>query len=370
MVDHELKQTPLYDYYIKKGLKLTDFGGWALPIQYTKIQTEHDAVRQHVGLFEVSHMGEILITGSDVIEWFNRLITNNAQKIELLSAQYTAIVNEEGYTLDDLIYYYINENQLFVTPNAGNKDKILAWLKQHNADGVVKIEDKSSDYGLIAIQGPKSQEVLSRLTDANLSDLTYYHILVDQVVADVDDVYISKTGYTGELGFELYVPWEQTQHIWQALLEAGDDLDITECGLGSRDTLRLEAGMALYGNELSEEITPIEGGIAFAIDFNKDDFIGKEALLEVKADPNRFMSRGFELLGKGIARQGYQVYETEESTEVIGEVTSGTKSPTFKKALGFVKIKKPFAKLGNEVFVEIRNKRVPAVITKKDWLKK
>lgn len=369
MGEQELKQTPLYDYYIDKGLKLTDFGGWALPIQFTKIQEEHDAVRQAVGIFEVSHMGEILITGPTVLEWFNQIITNDTLKNKLNGAQYTAIVNEDGYTLDDLIYYYIDHNQLFVTPNAGNKDKVLAWLNNHNTDGVVEIIDQSNEYGLIAVQGPQSDAVLKEITDGAATELGYYQILQNQTVAGVGSVHISKTGYTGELGYELYIPWNQTTTVWKTLLEVGERYGLKECGLGARDTLRLEAGMALYGNDLSEEITPIEGGISFAVDFNKENFIGKEALEKVKNDPKRFMSRGFELLGKGIARQGYKIYETEDSTEIIGEVTSGTKSPTLKKALGFVQIRKPYAKLNNNFFIEIRNKRIPAIITKKDWLK-
>ncbi|MGO4941845.1 glycine cleavage system aminomethyltransferase GcvT [Ruoffia tabacinasalis] len=369
MAEENLKQTPLFDYYVEKGLKLTDFGGWALPIQFTKIQEEHDAVRQTVGIFEVSHMGEILIKGSNVLEWFNQIITNDTQKISINDAQYTAIVNEDGYTLDDLIYYYVAENTLFVTPNAGNKDKILAWLNQHNSDNTVEIIDQSAEYGLIAVQGPNSEKVLKEIAAPEVLELNSFQMFSEQTVAGVDSVRISKTGYTGELGYELYIPWAQTAKVWEALLNVGESYGLKECGLGARDTLRLEAGMALYGNDLSEEITPIEGGIAFAVDLNKENFIGKEALEKVKNDPNRYMSRGFELTGKGIARQGYKIFESEESTEVIGEVTSGTKSPTFKKALGFAQIRKPYAKINNQIFIEIRNKRVPAIITKKDWLK-
>lgn len=370
MEDSSLLKTPLYDYYVEQGLKLTDFGGWALPIQFSKIQEEHDVVRQSVGIFDVSHMGEIRIKSNkgDVYDWFNQLITNDVSKNKLTKAQYTAVVNEGGKTLDDLIYYHIGQGELFVTPNAGNKDKILNWLIDHNEDNQVTIVDQSLEYGLIAVQGPNSQSLLEKLTDSNFQDMTYYSILVDSTVAGVENVFISRTGYTGEQGYELYIPWDDTLSVWQALLTEGQDFGIKPCGLGARDTLRLEAGMALYGNDLSEEISPIEGGIAFAVDFNKENFIGKEALLQVKNDPNRLMSRGFELLGKGIARHGYPIYETAESDQVIGEVTSGTKSPTFNKALGFAMVLKPYAKLNNTVYIEIRNKRVEAMLTKKDWL--
>lgn len=368
----ELLKTPMYDYYTEQGLKLTDFGGWALPIQFTKIQDEHDAVRNNVGIFDASHMGEILISDGkeDVYTWLNRIITNDTTKNDLNGAQYTAVVNEDGMTLDDLIYYHVAPQQLLLTPNASNTKKILGWLNKHNDDGQVSIEDQSSKYGLIAVQGPESQNVMEKLTDANIQDLKGFTLIMDTEVAGVSDVIISKTGYTGELGYELYIPWNDTPTIWKALLEAGDEFNIKQCGLGARDTLRLEAGMALYGNDLSEEISPIEAGIAFAVDFNKLEFIGKEALTKIKADPNRYMSRGFELVGKGIARHDSKVYETAESEQAIGIVTSGTKSPSFNKAIGYVMVEKPYAKLNNTVYIEIRNKRVEAVLTKKDWLKR
>lgn len=366
-----LKKTPLYDYYLENNLKLTDFGGWALPIQFTKIAEEHEAVRERVGLFDVAHMGEIRVTGEYALDFVNSIITNDASKLEDHQAMYTAITNEDGGTLDDVIFYKHADDSFTFTPNAANTEKILQWFKQHNQENQVTIEDQTNEIGLIAIQGPKAEAVLEKVTDANLAELKSYHYLSDQTVADVHSVAISRTGYTGEEGFELYVPFGRQLEIWQALLKAGEEFGLQECGLGARDTLRLEAGLPLYGNDLSEEINPIEGGIGFTVktdDKKEADYPGKEALETYKSQDQKRQSRGFELKGRGIARPGMSV-KLEDGTE-IGQVTSGTMSPTFKKAIGFALINKQYAKLGNEVFIEIRNKLVPAELVKKDWLRR
>lgn len=366
-----LKKSPLYDYYVEKKLKLTDFGGWALPIQITKLAEEHAAVRERVGLFDCAHMGEIQITGEKALDFVNEIITNDATKLEDNQAMYTAITNENGGTLDDVIFYRQAEDSFLFTPNAANTGKILNWFKQHNQDDRVTIEDRSDEIGLIAIQGPKAEAVLQKLTDTDLSDIKSYHYLPRQTVVGVDQVAISRTGYTGEAGFELYVPFDQQLFIWKALLEAGAEFDIQECGLGARDTLRLEAGLPLYGNDMSEDINPYEGGIAFTIkigDQKEAEYPGKNALTAHKAKKEKRISRGFELKDRGIARAG-MVVETADGTE-IGTVTSGTMSPTFNKAIGFMLIDQAHAKLGDEVFVEVRKKRVPAKIVKKDWLRR
>lgn len=363
-------KSPLFDYYHDEKIKLVDFAGWALPIQYSKIQDEHHSVRNHVGLFEVSHMGEIFVKGEQVIDWFNRLITNDARKCLVNQAQYTAVVNEKGQTLDDLIYYRLSDDEIMVTPNAGNYKTILRWLEKHNNDGLVEINDKTFDIGLIAVQGPDSEKVLTKLTDTDLSEITNYRFLAEQSVANVDNVLISRTGYTGEDGFELYIPWDDTLTVWNALLEAGEEYNITRAGLGARDTLRLEAGMALYGNDITEDINPLEAALSFAVDFSKDDFIGKDFLEEYKQSENQRVSRAFEMEGKGIARQGYLVYESEDSEASIGQVTSGTKSPSLGIALGLVLIDKQYSKIGTTIYIEIRNKRIPAIITRKNWLKR
>lgn len=367
----ELRRTPLYDYYLEKGLKLMDFGGWALPVQYTKIMEEHKAVREAVGIFDCAHMGEIRITGKNALDFVNSVITNDATKVKDNQSMYTAVTNEAGGTLDDVIFYKTSDEHFTFTPNASNTEKILNWFNKHNQDEDVVIEDVSADFGLIAIQGPKAVSVLEKLTDTNLSYIKPFYFKADQTVAGVSPVLISRTGYTGEDGFELYVPFDEQLTIWKQLLEAGEEFGITECGLGARDTLRLEAGLALYGNDLSEDINPIEGGIGFTVktgDKKEVDYPGKEALEAHRAADSKRLSRGFELLGKGIAREGMPV-KLADGTEV-GVVTSGTKSPTFKKAIGFLMIDKNHAQLENEVFIDIRNKLVPAVLVKKDWLRR
>lgn len=366
-----LKKTPLYDYYLEKGVTLTDFGGWALPIQFTKIVDEHKAVRESVGLFDVAHMGEIRITGDRAIEFVNSVITNDASTLGNNQAMYTAITNEEGGTLDDVIFYKRTDDFITFTPNAGNTEKILNWFNQHNKEGMVTIEELTAEFGLIALQGPNAEAVLEKLTDADLPNLKTYHYLPEQTVAGVSPVAISRTGYTGEEGFELYVPFDQQLNLWKELLKAGEEYEIKECALGARDTLRLEAGLPLYGNDLSEEINPFEGGIGFTVktsDKKTEDYPGKAALEALKAQTNKRQTRGFELQERGIARPGMPV-KLEDGTE-IGFVTSGTMSPTFKKAIGFMLIDNQHAKLGSEVFVEIRKKLVPAKIVKKDWLRR
>lgn len=366
-----LKKTPLYDYYLEKGVTLTDFGGWALPIQFTKIVDEHKAVRESVGLFDVAHMGEIRITGDRAIEFVNSVITNDASTLGNNQAMYTAITNEEGGTLDDVIFYKRTDDFITFTPNAGNTEKILDWFNLHNKEGMVTIEDLTAEFGLIALQGPNAEAVLQKLTDTDLADLKTYHYLPEQTVAGVSPVAISRTGYTGEEGFELYVPFDQQLNLWKELLKAGEEYEIKECALGARDTLRLEAGLPLYGNDLSEEINPFEGGIGFTVktsDKKAEDYPGKAALEAFKAQTNKCQTRGFELQERGIARPGMPV-KLEDGTE-IGFVTSGTMSPTFKKAIGFMLIDNQHAKLGSEVFVEIRKKLVPAKIVKKDWLRR
>lgn len=371
--ENGLRKTPLYDYYVEKGVKLVDFGGWALPIQFSSIQEEHEAVRNSVGLFDASHMGEVRVTGDDVIGFLDTVLSNDLTKVADGQAIYNAVTNEEGYTLDDLIIYKNSDQDVMVTPNSSNYEKIFNWLQKHN-DGSVEIVDETAEWGLIAIQGPDAEEVLAKVTDADLPSIKGYHFSADETVAGVEGVVVSRTGYTGEDGFELYIPWNETRSIWEKLLEVGADKNITECALGSRDTLRLEGGMALYGNDLSEEINPLEGGIAFAVktgDKKEVDYPGKAALEAYKELPasERRVSKGFELEGKGIARQGYEVYSTDGETK-IGEVTSGTKSPTFGKAIGYVMINKEYADNNDEVLIQIRKNQVPAKLVAKNWLRR
>lgn len=368
-----LRQTPMYDYFVnEKHMELADFNGWALPTQFSKIKEEHQAVRERVGIFDASHMGELRVKGDKALDFINGLVTNDYRDLQINQARYTGVTKEDGGLLDDLIIFKLAEDEYMFTPNAGNYEKIYKWLQAHN-DGSVEITNESAEWGLIAVQGPKSPQVLAQLTDCELEPITNYTFRPHQTVADVENVVISRTGYTGEDGFELYIPWNQAPIIWKALLQAGEEFGIAECGLGARDTLRLEAGMALYGNDFDESVNPIEGGIAFAVKTGAkkaDDYPGKKFLEEYKARPDedKKMSRGFTLKGKGIARHGFEV-KTEEG-QVIGLVTSGTKAPTVGESIGYVRLQKPYAKVGNTVYIDIRGKLVPAELNKKDWLVK
>nr|WP_027109239.1 glycine cleavage system aminomethyltransferase GcvT [Lacticigenium naphthae] len=364
----DLKKTPLYPVYQEQQIRLTDFGGWALPIQFTGIMDEHKAVRTKAGLFDVSHMGEIFVMGPNATDWLNGLVTNDVTKMEVDQAQYNAVCKEDGGTLDDLIVFKYSNERYLVTPNASNSEKIFNWFQQHASESV-KIENCSDRYGLLALQGPASATILRSLTEAPFESLSSYTFLPEATIAGISGILLSRTGYTGEDGFELYLKAEDVPALWKALLDNGEAYGIQPCGLGARDTLRLEAGMALYGHELSEDVTPLEGGIGFAVKTTKEaDFIGKEALASQRKAGLEIVSRGFELLDKGIAREGYTIVDTEG--EEIGTVTSGTKSPTLDKVIGMARLKKAYAKVGTEIVIQIRKKEAKAKIIKKPFYKK
>ncbi|MFL2117220.1 glycine cleavage system aminomethyltransferase GcvT [Marinilactibacillus psychrotolerans] len=362
-----LSKTPLYDYYKRKAVKLIDFGGWALPIQFTKLAEEHQAVREHAGMFDVSHMGEIMVQGEQVADWLNKLVTNDVQAMKVNQAQYNTMTNEAGGTLDDLLLFKFSDTRFLVTPNAANTEKIYKWMESHKEKSIT-IENISNSYGLIALQGPKAERILTTMTQTDLSILKSYSFFPSEKFGDIEDVIVARTGYTGEDGFELYVSWHQTQQLWDKLLKAGAYHGLKECGLGARDTLRLEAGMSLYGHELTEEISPLEGGVGFAVKVDKkDSFIGQEALRNQKKIGLKRVSRGFELIEKGIARNNYPVLNSEG--EIIGTVTSGTQSPTLVKSIGMMLIDKEHAAFDHKIWIQVRKKQLEARITKKDWLK-
>lgn len=364
---NKLKQTPLYAYYQAQQIQLTDFNGWALPIQFTKLKEEHVAVRNTVGLFETSHMGELLVKGKGATVWLNTIVTNDISQISINQAQYTLLLNETGGIIDDLIVYKLADETYLFTPNASNTDKVYQWLKKHRTNEAIVIEDLSLEYGLIAIQGPHAQAVLETLTAIDLASIKPYHFVPEVKVGSIQQVLVSRTGYTGEDGFELYVHWAETEALWLELLKAGKAFGIARCGLGARDTLRLEAGLSLYGQELSESITPLEAGLNFVVKMKKKaSFIGQTALQNLKESGIERISRGFELTGKGIARQDYVVLNAAE--EPIGVVTSGTQSPTFNQSIGMMVINRSEADFGHEIYIQIRKKIVPAVVTRKNWL--
>ncbi len=362
----ELKKTSLYDEHVELGGKIVDFGGWALPIQYEGLVPEHEAVREAAGLFDVSHMGGIFVTGKDSLPFLQHLVTNDISGLEDGAAIYTFMCYEDGGIVDDFLIYKYGEDNYMLVVNGANIEKDYHWILYNKRDFDVVVEDRSSAISILALQGPKAQEILQKLTDKNLDEIKPFHFDGNVKVKGITTT-VSRTGYTGEDGFEIYVPNDEAVTIWRAILEEGKDLGIKPAALGARDTLRFEAGLPLYGNELSKEISPIEAGQKFFVKLDKEDFIGKDAL---QAQVDGGLTRravGFELQGRGIPRQGYEV---AKDGKVIGFVTTGYMAPTLKKSIGFAIVDLEEAKLDNDIEILIRNKAVPAKTVKKRFYKR
>lgn len=361
------KKTPLYDRHLAAGGNVVDYAGWMLPVEYTGLKDEHDAVRNTAGLFDVSHMGEITVQGPDAEKFVNYLFTNDITKLDDHAIQYGLFCYEDGGAVDDLLVYKKNKNDFYLVVNASNSDKDFEWMQKHVEGFDVQLKNISDQVGEVAIQGPNSKAILQKLTDTDLSTIPYY-TFNDQVMVDGKPTMVSRTGYTGEDGFEVYASAEDIGEIWDALLEAGKDQGLKPAGLGCRDTLRFEASMPLYGNEISDEFSPLESGLKFAIKLDKEaDFIGKEALNKIWADGLKRKVVGFELLGKGVPRHGYDVVKDDK---VIGFVSTGYLAPTVGKAIGNAIIDIDQTTLGNEIEIQIRKKRVPAVVISRKFLKK
>ncbi|WP_223591402.1 glycine cleavage system aminomethyltransferase GcvT [Neobacillus bataviensis] len=362
----ELKRTPLFDVYKEYGGKTIDFGGWELPVQFSSIKEEHEAVRTKAGLFDVSHMGEVEVKGADSLNYLQKMMTNDISKIKNGGAQYTAMCYENGGTVDDLLVYKIEDNHYLLVVNASNIEKDYKWLEEH-LEGDVSLENLSEKMAQLAVQGPLAEKVLQKLTDTDLSGVGFFKFQ-QEVLINGKKALVSRTGYTGEDGFEVYCDSSEAALLWKEILKAGEEEGILPCGLGARDTLRFEAVLALYGQELSAEISPLEAGIGFAVKLTKEaDFIGKEALKQQKEKglPRKLV--GIEMIDRGIPRHGYPVYKGEE---LIGEVTTGTQSPTLKKNIGLALIKTEFAGLESEVEVEIRGKRLKATVVPTPFYKR
>ncbi|WP_332647009.1 glycine cleavage system aminomethyltransferase GcvT [Lysinibacillus sp. 54212] len=359
-----LKRTPLFDEYAKYGGKTIDFGGWELPVQFSSIKDEHDAVRNRAGLFDVSHMGEIFVEGPNALNYLQKLLSNDISKIAIGGAQYSAMCYENGGVVDDLLTYRLDDNRYLLCVNAANIEKDYDWMLA-KAEGDVTITNKSDEYAQIALQGPLSEEVLQTLTDTDLQTIKYFKFQENVTVAG-HSVLVSRSGYTGEDGFEIYGTPAAITDLWNKILEAGKDKGVVPAGLGARDTLRFEVCLPLYGQELSKDISPLEAGIGFAVKLNTD-FIGRDALAQQKENGLTRKIAGIEMSGKGIPRHGYKVFKNGEE---IGEVTTGTQSPMTKRNIGLALIDAKFAELGNEVEIEIRNKRIPAVIVETPFYKR
>lgn len=362
-----LKRTPLFHAYETFGAKTIDFGGWELPVQFSSIKEEHEAVRTKAGLFDVSHMGEVDVKGQDALPFLQRLLTNDVSKLTDGKALYTAMCYEDGGTVDDLLVYQKEKNHYLLVINASNIEKDVDWLLKHQGEDDVLIKNISDQIALLALQGPLAADIIKEVAGEEVTSLKPFTFLSKAEVAN-KEVLVSRTGYTGEDGFEIYCQSEDAVHIWSALLEAGQPKGLIPCGLGARDTLRFEARLPLYGQELTKDISPLEGGIGFAVKTDKEaDFIGKAALKKQKEEGLKRKLVGIEMIDKGIPRTDYPVFSGEKR---VGIVTTGTQSPTLKKNVGLALIETSVAELGAEVEVQVRKKRLKAKIVATPFYKR
>lgn len=351
-----LKRTPLYDEHKALGARLVEFNGWEMPVQYSGIIQEHQAVRTQAGLFDVSHMGEFKVEGSDALAFLQYLVPNDVSRLAIHQALYTQLCLPTGNVIDDLLIYHLAEQHYMLVVNAGNISSDLAWIQgqaQHFEH--VSISDQSDYTALIALQGPEAHTILQGLTSIDLSSIRYYHCEVGQV--DGIHCIVSRTGYTGEDGFEIYCAPVDVVKLWRDLLHAGQPHGLLPAGLGARDTLRLEAGLCLYGHELNDQVNPLEARLGWTVKLNKGPFIGRDALQKVKTDGPQRLLVGIELIERGVPRGGYAIYDQERQ---IGTLTSGAPGPAIQKNIGMGYVEAASAEVGRQVQIDIRGKRVAA----------
>ena len=355
------KNTPLFDRHIELGGNMVSFGGYLLPTHYSGINLEHLGVRSKAGLFDVSHMGEFIISGSDAESFLQKVTVNDVTSLSVGQAQYSAMCYANGGMIDDILVYK-KKNEFMLVVNAANNEKDLDWLKSH-AKGDIRIENMSDDIGLVAIQGPRSRNILQTLTDSNLTNIQFYHFVEGRL--NGKKAIISRTGYTGELGFEIYANSDDIGEIWDAIMKAGQDKGLEPAGLGCRDTLRMEMKLALYGNDIDDTTNPIEAGLGWITRLGKTDFMGKKALLEAKANVTRRLVC-LEMTERAIPRQGYTILMNDQS---VGIITSGTMSPSLETGIGIGYVNRPFDKSGTELLVDIRGRMKSAVVVKPPFYK-
>ena len=361
------KKTALYDKHVSLGAKMVPFAGFDMPVQYSGVTDEHFAVREKVGIFDVSHMGQFFVEGPSAKDLLQFVTTNNVDALENGKAQYTCLPNGNGGIVDDLIVYKMKDGKYFVVVNASNIEKDWNHISKYNEKFGAKLTNVSDEMSLIAIQGPKATETLQKLTETNLSEIPYYHFTVG-TVAGVSDVIISNTGYTGSGGFEIYfkndasTPLSMTAvKLWEELTNAGEEFGLIPCGLASRDTLRLEKGFCLYGNDIDDTTSPLEAGLGWITKFDKD-FVDKETFAKQKEEGVSRKLVGFEMQERAVPRHDYLVVDAEGNE--IGKVTSGTMSPMKNVGIGLAYVAKAHFKIGSDIFIQIRNKNVPAKVVK------
>jgi aminomethyltransferase len=359
-----MKNTALSDKHIQLGAKMVPFAGYNMPVQYAGINAEHETVRKGVGVFDVSHMGEFILKGDGALDLIQRVTSNDASKLYDGKVQYSCLPNEEGGIVDDLLVYRIDEKTYMLVVNASNIEKDWNWISKYNTEGV-EMKDISDRTSLLAVQGPKAAEALQSLTNVDLGSMEYYTFEKGKF-AGIDNVLLSATGYTGAGGFEIYVDNAKAEQVWDAIFKAGEAFGIKPIGLGARDTLRLEMGFCLYGNDIDDTTSPLEAGLGWVTKFNKE-FTNSAALQQQKQEGTKRKLVGFEMIDRGIPRHDYEIVDADGN--VIGKVTSGTQSPSLQKAIGMGYVKNEFAKEGTEIFINIRDNKIKAKIVKPPFYK-
>lgn len=362
----EGKHTPLYHWHDANGGKMVEYAGWSMPVQYEGLMAEHHAVRQKAGMFDVSHMGEVRIKGKEALKFVQHLLTNDFSSMKDGEILYTFMCYPDGGVVDDLLVYRYAEDEYLLVINAGNVSKDLDWIQKEAKAFEVTISDESDNTGELAIQGPMAEKITQKLTGQDLKEIKFFHFMDNVTIAGINCM-ISRTGYTGEDGFEIYTAWNDLETVWKALMEAGREEDVQPAGLGCRDTLRFEAGLPLYGHEISQDISPLEAGYGFFVKLKKDHFVGHEVLKKQKDEgiPRKLV--GFELIGRGIARSEYEVLLEGKK---IGFVTTGYLSPTLGKNVGLALVDRKSIENQQQIQIQIRSKQVDAKLISTPFYRK
>ena len=360
-----MKNIALHQVHEKLGAKMVPFAGYNMPVSYEGVTAEHLTVRESVGVFDVSHMGEFLVAGENALALIQKVTSNDASKLEIGDAQYSCFPNEDKGIVDDLICYRIQENQYLLVVNASNIEKDWNWISKYNENFNADLEDVSDEYSLLAIQGPMAVEAMQSLSPLNLAEISFYKFKVGEF-AGVENVIISATGYTGSGGFEIYCKNSEAEQIWNKVFDAGAAYDIKPIGLAARDTLRLEMGYCLYGNDIDDTTSPIEAGLSWITKFTKD-FVNSDYLAKQKEQKPERKLVAFELDERGIPRQDYDI--VDENGNIIGNVTSGTMSPCLQKGIGMGYVPRVLAKAGSQIHIQVRKKAIPATVVKLPFYK-
>jgi len=363
-----VKKTPLNEEHKKLNGKLVDFLGWELPVQYSGVIEEHNAVRNKAGIFDVSHMGEITVKGKDALKFVNYMTSNDVSKLAHKQIHYSTFTTDKGTVVDDLLCYRKDDNDFLLVVNAANVDKDFDWLKSHSSTFDIELENISNNVAQIAVQGPNAVKIIEKIFGSVATDMKYYWF--DNAQFEGEQVILSRTGYTGEDGFEIYLSNNLSTVLWRKVLELGKPFGLIPCGLGARDSLRLEAKMCLYGNDMDDTTTVLEAGLGWVTKLDKDDFLGKPVLVKQKEEGLQRRLVGFEMVDRGIARHGYPVFLNQEDEKEVGKICSGSYAPYLEKNIGLTYMPKGFGKVGTEFFVGVRKKRLKAVVVKTPFYKR